>query len=197
MISIRSLVVFPKLSVHHITVEPKRVKAVYTLDKEDGSQVSNELIYSYDQVYFDRKNAEDVNLASMMLAQVALNYGLFFETIQFDGLFDDTDKSFLKDMMENTSREILVNKFYHKNEFLKPPFDSLKVEKLKRYTAAKIEFINTEYAHLKVEGRINETDKNKYAILSSGGKDSLLTYGIIKEIGEAHPIFINESGRHW
>lgn len=197
MTSIRSLVVFPKLSVHHITVEPKRVKAVYTLDKEDGSQVSNELIYSYDQVYFDRKNAEDVNLASMMLAQVALNYGLFFETIQFDGLFDDTDKSFLKDMMENTSREILVNKFYHKNEFLKPPFDSLKVEKLKRYTAAKIEFINTEYAHLKVEGGINETDKNKYAILSSGGKDSLLTYGIIKEIGEAHPIFINESGRHW
>ncbi|MBD1259383.1 hypothetical protein HZY62_02190 [Maribacter polysiphoniae] len=197
MTSIRSLVVFPKLTVHQITVEPKRVKAVYTVGKEDGSHVSNELIYSYDQVYFDRKNAEDVNLASMMLAQVALNYGLFFETIQFDGLFDEIDKSFLRDMMENTSREIVVNKFFHKNEFLKPPFDSLKVEKLKQYTAAKIEFINTEYAHLKVEGKINETDKNKYAILSSGGKDSLLTYGIIKEIGEAHPVFINESGRHW
>ena len=24
-----------------------------------------------------------------------------------------------------------------------------------------------------------------------------MTYGIIKEIGEAHPIFVNESGRHW
>jgi hypothetical protein len=33
--------------------------------------------------------------------------------------------------------------------------------------------------------------------LSSGGKDSLLTYGLVQEIGEAHPVFINESGRHW
>lgn len=197
MISASALVVFPKLSVHDITVEPKRVKATYMIVKEDGSHVSNELIYSYDKVYFDGKNAEDVNLASMMLAQVALNYGLFFETIQFDGLYEEVDKSFLRDMMENTSREILVNKFLHKNEFLKPPFDTLQTEKHKRYTTAKIEFINTRYAPLKVERKPIETDKNRYAILSSGGKDSLLTYGIIKEIGEAHPVFINESGRHW
>ena len=138
MTAIRSLVVFSKLSVHNISIEPKRVKAVYTITKHDGSSVANELIYSYDKVYFDRKNAHDVNLASMMMAQVALNYGLFFETIQFDGLFEEPDKSFLRDMMENTSREILVNKFFRKNEFLKPPFDTIKPEKLERYTASKI-----------------------------------------------------------
>jgi len=40
-------------------------------------------------------------------------------------------------------------------------------------------------------------DPDKYAILSSGGKDSLLTYGMIREIGTPFPVFINESGRHW
>ncbi|MGD8375555.1 MAG: creatininase family protein, partial [Acidobacteriota bacterium] len=37
-----------------------------------------------------------------------------------------------------------------------------------------------------------------HAILSSGGKDSLLTFGLLRELGLApHPIFLNESGRHW
>ena len=34
--------------------------------------------------------------------------------------------------------------------------------------------------------------------MSSGGKDSLLTYGIMKEVGaNVFPIFVNESGGHW
>ncbi len=197
MIPLSSLVVFPKLRIHQIAVEPKRVKASYTVSKKDGTSISNELIYSYNQTYFDKKSSEDVNLASMMLAQLALNYGLFFEAIEFDGLFDDTDKRFISDMMENTSREILVNKFLSKNEFLKPPFNAVRAEKQNKYTASKIEFTNTQFGHLKFERKENLTHLDRYAILSSGGKDSLLTYGIVKEIGEAHPVFINESGRHW
>jgi hypothetical protein len=133
----------------------------------------------------------------MMLAQVALNYGLFFEVIEFDGLYDKTDQQFIKDMMENTSREILTNKLLIDNEFLKPPFDQLQPEKRDRYTQAQLVFVNTHYSALKVMKEDVETDFNKYAILSSGGKDSLLSYGIIKEIGEPYPIFINEAGRHW
>ena len=41
-------------------------------------------------------------------------------------------------------------------------------------------------------------DHAKHAVLSSGGKDSLLSYGLLAEAGrEVHPVFINESGRHW
>ncbi len=197
MISVRSLVVLSKLRVHQIIVEPKRVKATYSVYKSDNSIVSNELIYSYNDVYFDGKKPEDINLASMMLAQVALNYGLFSEVIEFDGLYDETDKRFILDMMENTSREIFVNKFLTKNEFLKAPFNTIKAEKLTRYTAANVLFTNTQFGSLKISKKVSETDKDQFAILSSGGKDSLLTYGIIKEIGVAHPVFINESGRHW
>ncbi|SDB36350.1 hypothetical protein SAMN03097699_0913 [Flavobacteriaceae bacterium MAR_2010_188] len=197
MSDIKSLVVFPKLMVHNLKVEPKRVKATYTIIKEDGSAVENELIYSYNQVYFNKKNWEDVNLASMMVAQVALNYGLFFEKIELDGIFDTHDKRFLLDMLENTSREIYAIKFLKKNEFLKPPFDSLKPQKLEKYTASELVFINSDFDDLNPGTSEIAVDYNKYAILSSGGKDSLLTYGLIKEIGEAHPIFINEAGRHW
>ncbi len=198
MSGIRSLVVFSSLRVHELRIERSRVRATYTVEKKTGESSSNELIYTYNRPFFDPKDPEDINLASMMLAQVALNYGLFCEQIIFEGLFDQADRRFLTDMMENTSREILVLKFYGKNEFLQAPYNSLKPEKQKQYTAARLQFINPGgWPGLPMKIEKAETDEGQYAILSSGGKDSLLTYGIIKEIGVPHPVYINESGRHW
>lgn len=194
----RDLKVFKQLRIERITVEPKRVKATYRLIKKDGQEVENELIYSYENRFFDPKNAASINLASVMLAQVAMNYGLFFEELVFDGLYDEVDKRFILDMVENTSREIYVNKFLFPNEFLKPPFDQLKAEKQARYSNSTIIFINTQFAHFHLKRQDISTDKDQFAILSSGGKDSLLSYGLIKEIDKVpHPVFINESGRHW
>jgi len=197
MTEIRSLVVFPSLKVHQIRVEPRRVRATYTVTKPSGESASNELIYSYDQPYFDPDDPEDLNLASMMLAQVALNYGLFCERIELEGLFDPVDRRFLADMLENTSREILVMKFFQKNEFLSPEASNLAPGRLKRYTAASLDFRRPETFPSGFEPSDQKTDQTQYAILSSGGKDSLLTYGLIRELGIPHPVFINESGRHW
>lgn len=193
----RSLQVLNELRVGRLTVEKKRVKATYTVCHTDGMEVSNDLIYSYDEAFFDPRSAADINLASMMAAQVALNYGLFFETITFDGLYDEADRRFLLDMLENTSREIYVNKFLQPNEFLRPPFDQLEARQQKQYTNAEVRFVNTQFVGLTVEKMQVTVDPDQYAILSSGGKDSLLTYGLVREFGEAHPVFINESGRHW
>ena len=197
MIQLESFKVLRKLSVDQLHIEPKKVKARYCVETFSGETSSFELIYSYEHNYFSKTHPPDVNLASMMLAQVAFNYGLFFETIEFDGLFDQTDQQFIRDMTENTSREILTNKLLIKNEFLKPPFGTLQPEKREKYTQANLVFTNTLYANLKLEKKDAQSDLNKYAILSSGGKDSLLTYGIIKEVGEPYPVFINEAGRHW
>lgn len=197
MITLESFRVLKKLSVKNIHIEPKKVKAAYVVEKTSGETVSMELIYSYEKPYFRKNDPADVNLASMMLAQVALNYGLFFETIEFDGLFENIDRRFITDMTENTSREILTNKLLVKNEFLKPPYNELKPEKKEKYIQAKMVFVNTQFPKIAVIQESKVTNKNKYAILSSGGKDSLLTYGIVKEIGEAYPVFINEAGRHW
>ncbi len=197
MISLESFIVIKKLSVNNIRIEKKNVKASYVVEKFSGESDAYDLTYTYEKDYFDKKNHNDINLASMMLAQVALNYGLFCKTIEFDGLYDQPDKKFIFDMMENTSREILTNKLLIKNEFLKSPYDSLKPEKRDNYTQAKIIFSNSQFAEQVKTSDSLKPDLNKYAILSSGGKDSLLTYGIIKEIGEPYPVFINEAGRHW
>lgn len=197
MITLESFKLLKKLSVKNIIVEAKKIKASYCVENLSGNTFSTELIYSYDKSYFNPKNAVDINLASIMLAQVALNYGLFFETIEFDGLYDKTDREFIESMMENTSREIITNKLLMRNEFLKAPYDNLYIEKRQKYTSANIIFTNNNFKNVKLFGERKESDHNKFAILSSGGKDSLLTYGIIKELGIPYPVFINESGRHW
>lgn len=197
MITLDDYVVIEKLSVGEIRVEPKKVKATYRVEHLDGSRSSYELIYSYNSPCFDTGRGADINLASMMVVQVALNYGLFCRCIEFDGLYDAVDSRFLADMLENTSREILTNKLLIDNEFILPSYKGLQVEKSKRYTRAELKIVNSRYPHLKVEKADDETDELGFAILSSGGKDSLLTYGIVREIGSAHPVFINESGRHW
>lgn len=197
-VDLREFVVFRQLKTGPVVLEEKRVKVPYTLTMQDGSSVSNELIYTYSEKVFDKNRQEDVNLASMMGVQVAMNYGLFCEEIVFDGIFDDADQRFILDMVENTSREIYVNKLLVPNEFLKPGYEKIKTEKFKRYTAAKIVFTNTDFKGEEGTWNLSPTGKEEYVILSSGGKDSLLSYGIVKDLRHgAHPVYINESGRHW
>lgn len=192
----------PLLAIDHLTVgpvkiEPKRMVMPYTVE-QGGEQHSNEFIYKFEEVVFDPASPESQNLASMMGAQVALNYGLFCKKITFDGLFDHTDRRFLLDMMENTSKEILVLKIYSPNVFLLDSVKGLPVEKRKKYTQAEVKFVDSKFGGSRPEWDYWHTDRNKHCVLSSGGKDSLLSYGLLKEIGvETHAIFGNESGRHW
>jgi len=197
MPGIDALCFFDSLRIGNLVVEAKRVKASYALTLQDGKMLQQELIYTYSEPVF-QKNAESVNLASMVVAQVAINYGLFCKQIIFDGLYDDADKRFIRDMMENTSREIYVNRFLMPNEFLVAPFNQLKAEKRKRYTAAGLMFENTAYEEMSLDWKHIDSDRQKFVLLSSGGKDSLLSYGLLKELKkEVFPVFINESGRHW
>jgi hypothetical protein len=163
----------------------------------DGSTATNVLFYTYSSSLFNKTKAEDLNLASMMVAQVAMNYGLFCEELIFDGHYDKVDQEFIKTMVENTSREILTNKLLIDNPFLTEAYRGLQVGKQDRYTQAKIVFKNDALPSVPAHFNGLKPDFNRYAILSSGGKDSLLSYGLIGEFGEPHPIFVNEAGRHW
>lgn len=190
-----TLQVIDCLQVGPVKVEKKRVCTLYTVYKGQ-EQDSCELIYTYQEAVFDPKDINSRNLASMITAQVALNYGLFCKKIVFDGVFDENDQRFLRDMMENTAREIYVHKILQPNPFLTAEAQNFPPVKCKRYSQAKIEFTSTTSSD--VCWKLWATNKQRYAILSSGGKDSLLTYGLLNELGkETHPIFLNESGRHW
>ena len=195
--ALRLLEAFDFLEVGPVRLEKKRLTAPYKVvikGKEDWT----ELIYSYEEDVFDPSEPASINLASMIAAQVAINYGLFGKKIIFHGAYDNIDKRFIRDMTENTAREIYVKKFLEHNPFLIGEAAKLPPVKKKSYLRAELEFPNLAADKPKNKWKYWSTDKERSCILSSGGKDSLLSYGLLKEIKEeVHPIFVNESGRHW
>lgn len=195
--TLEDLMVFDRLEVGPVQVEARRIKAPYRLLRE-GQEDSKDLIYAYEEQVFDPSEPVSQNLASMISAQVALNYGLFCKEIVFHGTFDDGDRRFLKDMAENTAREIWVKKFLEPNPFLIGAVSQSQPVKRRKYLNAELLFPDAQPHRAKAKWHLWEKDRSRHCILSSGGKDSLLSYGLCNEIGtEVHPIFVNESGRHW
>jgi creatinine amidohydrolase/Fe(II)-dependent formamide hydrolase-like protein len=195
--ALEALRVFDSLTVGPLKLERARLVAPYTL-VVSGEEHSTELVYKYEEDVFDPSEPESLNLASVLSAQVAINYGLFCRKIVFSGAYHENDRRFIRHACENTAREIYVKKFLEPNPFLTDPVRRLPALKLKKYCLSDLEFPRGDSGVARSSWRPWQTNKSKHAILSSGGKDSLLSYGLIDEVGEeAHPIFINESGRHW
>ena len=191
------LVVFDRLEVGPVKVERKRITTPYRL-VYNGKEEQTDLIYSYEEEVFDPSDPASQNLAHMIGVQVALNYGLFCRHIVFHGTFDETDQRFIRDMAENTAREIYVIKFLEPNPFLKGEAALLEAEKKTRYLNARLEFPGLPQKPKQLKWQLWPSSRERHVILSSGGKDSLLTYGLMNEMGfDTHPIFVNESGRHW
>jgi creatinine amidohydrolase/Fe(II)-dependent formamide hydrolase-like protein len=189
------LKVIQRLEVGPVEVRPNRLLSPYSVTTAEGNVTFN-LIYRFEEDVFDPKDHSSVNLASMIAAQVAINYGLFCDRIVFHDYLDKADTRFIEDMMVNTAREIYVMKFILPNPFLLGEVSSLPYVKKDNYLQAILDFPSR--TEEKTKSSLWTGDKSKHAVLSSGGKDSLLSFGLLKEIGrETHPIFINESGRHW
>ena len=191
------LKVIDRLEVGPFKIEPRRLSAPYTIIRGD-TRDSIELVYSYEEDIFTGNDLPESNLAAMILSQVAFNYGIFCKTIAFNGVFSNIDRKFIADMMENTSREIYVKKLLESNPYLAKDWPGLTAEKRKTYTQANLEFPDTDMDKKKLPWSLWSANDKRYAVLSSGGKDSLLSFGLLNELGyETHPIYVNESGRHW
>ncbi|MGB5573045.1 MAG: creatininase family protein, partial [Thermoanaerobaculia bacterium] len=191
--SLSVLQVIDKLTVGPVITKTNQLIAPYAVTN-NGSTHEKELSYRYEEEVFDPEDPASSNLASMIAVQVALNYGLFCKEIVFRGHFDATDRRFVQEMLANTAREIYVKKIQQPNAFLTPEFAGLPLERRDNYVNARVLF---EPA---VAGTFTgwQGDSDLYSVLSSGGKDSLLTFGLLRELEcDVHPIYINESGRHW
>ena len=187
--------VWDRLTVGPATIETRRITAPYTVERTEGAE-SITLSYTWDEDVFDPADPQAQNLAALILAQVALNYGLFCRELVLHGPLDERDRRFLADMAANTAREIYVNRFLKPNPFLIGPAAELPVVKGDEVPCASLKFPDAAVADTPHpawgQGR------GACAVLSSGGKDSLLSFGLLDELAvEAHPIFVNESGRHW
>lgn len=189
--------VLDQLEIGPVRVERRRLIAPYTV-RVAGRSDTLELIYRYEEDVFEPEETASRNLACMITAQVALNYGLFCKQIHFHGPFERSDRQFLHEMAKNTAREIYVNKILKPNPFLKDELHGMPAIRLNSYLQAHLTFENSLYVREQDQRTQWSTGRQKIAVLSSGGKESLLTDGLLREIGQnVHPIFINESGKHW
>jgi creatinine amidohydrolase/Fe(II)-dependent formamide hydrolase-like protein len=194
--ALSALRVIDSLEIGPVRVEKKKLSCPYVVD-QNGHRDKTDLIFSYDEEVFDPLQSSDQNLAAMVAAQVALNYGLFCDRIIFRGDYDESDRRFIRDMAENTAREIYVKKFLEPNPFLRGEAASLDPSPQRSYIYASLEFPDTTGARV-IKWSPFESRKDRVAVSSSGGKDSLLSYGLLRELGfDVHPVFGNESGRHW
>ena len=126
-----------------------------------------------------------------------LNYGLFSEKIQLYFPISKADFSLLTDLNLIFSRDIFVNKIVHgSNPYIIPEFFPDQ-EKIIPHDGDPKAVIHP--AQLIADTSIDDgMDPLKSGVLSSGGKDSLLTYGLLKELGSnVYPFYVNESGGHW
>jgi creatinine amidohydrolase/Fe(II)-dependent formamide hydrolase-like protein len=193
------LCVIDRMDVGPVRVERNRLICPYRVTR-NGKSDTEELIYRFEEGVFAPDEAASLNLASMIAAQVALNYGLFCKEIVFHGLFDRHDQRFIKEAAENTAREIFVKKFLEPNPFLIGEAATLRPVKPRNFLRAELLFEDQKGGLLAAVTKLQPWDVSgsKHAVLSSGGKDSLLSFSILREMGcDVHPVFLNESGRHW
>jgi hypothetical protein len=192
--ALQKLQAIDRLEVGRLRVEPRRITATYRVWAGNKSDAT-ELAYKFEEDVFVPEDPGAWNLAGLITAQVALNYGLFCKEIVFSAPLDRHDRRFLTEMARNTAREIYVNKLLKPNPYLTEAAGDLPTVKLDDYLLADLVFETTPQPPTR---RPRTPDPRRYVVLSSGGKESLLSFGLLRELGLAvDPVFINESGGHW
>lgn len=183
---------FDSISVREPKTSSTRITAIYVIELKDR-KLEFELRNKYDE---DISSGLLDEFAKVMVTLPAVNYGLFSDEIYFDFELNKKDLKLFEDMMEATARDIFVNRILKHTGLVKDEFIP-RVEDVRPEDAiprASVSAKEVSSRKIVVEG----LDFKKSAVMSSGGKDSLLTYCVLKEVGqEVYPCFFNESGGHW
>ena len=188
-----NLVCFSSIVLSNPIISAETTQSNVTLNMVNGgtNRFTLSLKYGYNL------NKTHLPLLRMAFCMPLLNYGLFSKKIKLNFPISESDLNILNKMNFVFSRDIFVNKILRRRaNYILPEFipneNTVKPENAN--PKALIESVEVVPDHRLTK----EIDNNKCGILSSGGKESLLTYGILKEIGvDIYPLYINESGSHW
>lgn len=188
-----NLVCLSSISYSDPLIKKNTACAEIIVTESDGTESRFELRNKYEH------ELQDTHLPLLRLAfcMPLLNYGLFSKKIQLNFPISKADVSLLNDLNTVFSRDIFVNKIAQRtNPYILPEFfpDQKKVKPQDGDPQAVI-----HPTHLTDDTSIGTSvDAMKSGVLSSGGKDSLLTYGLLRELGSTvYPLYMNESGGHW
>lgn len=187
------MICFSSIELSEPEIKKNSVSARVVLNKIEGEKAEFVSTLKYD---------EDVKIQHLPLIRLAfcmplLNYGLFTKKFKLDFPISKADVALLNELNRVFSRDIFVNKILRRRtNYILPEFlpDEQNVKASDAEPKSSFEFKEITPDKFVAE----KMDKNSCGILSSGGKESLLTYGILKEIGcNVHPLYVNESGGHW
>lgn len=138
----------------------------------------------------------DENMAGMMLTMPAINFTYFSKNLTLDFDVSAEDLSLLSSFLKINAREVFVNKICRRRyEFILPDYipeeSEISPETADGRTTITAKNIISKKYHM-------EPDYTASIVLSSGGKESLLTYGLMNDAGsKVYSAFFNESGGHW
>lgn len=185
------IAVFDEIRITPANPEPNRIKGKISILK-NGSRRDFDLIFSYSQpVRADR------NMAGLILSMPVINFTLFSKKMVLDFPASTADLDYLAKLVRINNREVFINKLVRRRyefflgEFL-PDESDISAENADGVT----ELVCHEVIPDAVKAGM--PDAMSVAVMSSGGKESLLTFGMLGETGATtHAFFFNESGGHW
>jgi hypothetical protein len=193
MVDVTNIHCFNSIEICDPEINRKMVSTSITCENLNGEQHTFVLRAKYEKPL----SVEHLALLRLASAMPILNYGLFTKEIKLKYSISKSDFSLLGDLLEIFSRDIFINKFIcRKNAYILLEF-RLTDKDASEENAKPIARLNPET--ITEDSLLSSAfDENSCGILSSGGKESLLTYAMLKEIGsKVYPLYINESGGHW
>jgi len=138
----------------------------------------------------------NMNLGGLILTVPAINFTLFSKKLTLDFPVSDNDIDIIRKFVKINNREVFINKLARRRyEFFKKDYIPSESDVIADNVDGVTEVVGKQKFRDSYDIR---SDPNNVAILSSGGKESLLSYGMLSEIGaNTFEIFFNESGAHW
>lgn len=193
MVDVTNIQCFNSVAICDPEINGKAVSTRITCESVDGECHAFALLAKYEKSL----SVEHLALLRVASATPILNYGLFTKEIILKYSISESDFSLLKDLLDIFSRDIFINKLIRrKNPYVLPEFrlsDEDATEENSKPLASLIPAAVIEDSQL-----CSGLDENSCGVLSSGGKESLLTYAMLKEVGaKVYPLYVNESGGHW
>lgn len=188
---------FREVRVSEPIIRPDATTSTYRFTARDGGVHEVELHWKFDRPVYAPLDAAMRNQARLHHSIPSINYALFAERIAFDFPLAREDLAYHRAMHDVTACEQYLTRFVRDEphvliqpEYHVPPAE-FEPEAVKSLAS-----LEAPAEDSPAVGR--RADSGRYAVLSSGGKESLLTYGVLRELGEdVTPVYVNESGRHW
>ena len=185
---IDDVISFDNIEVSIDKIEKRRITGYIKLD-----DFSYKLIFTY---------AEDIdvdrNIAGLILTMPAINYTYFSRKFTLNFPVTERDIKLVKDFMLINAHEVFINKIINRRyDYIKPEFIPSEKDINQENADGITELVCPEIVEEEKSWVIRE---DRVAIMSSGGKESLLAFGIFNEINKPennYAFYFEESGSHW